>query len=74
MYQRGPVVRRRHDRERGRVVQVNRCVESSGRRIERWGNLRANWIFFRITTTWYSSGNDKQRLQKLYDRLYSEVR
>ena len=36
----------------GRVRLVNRVVRTSDRRIARWGELRANWIYFRIGLTW----------------------
>lgn len=36
----------------GRVRLVNRVVHTSDRRIEQWGELRANWIVLKIGVRW----------------------
>jgi len=36
----------------GRIVQVNRTVHSSARRVERWGVLKANGIYLAIGFLW----------------------
>jgi len=37
---------------RGRVRLINRVVITSDRRIAQWGELRANWIYFKVGMRW----------------------
>ena len=52
----------------GRVRLVNRVVQTSDRRIEQWGELRANWIYFKIGLTWAFG------LRKRVKPSYPEIR
>ncbi len=53
----------------GRIRQVNRVVESSDRRVARWGFWRANATFLTIGFLW-GIGVSPKRLK----RLYSDIR
>ena len=53
---------------RGRVRLVNRVVLTSDRRIARWGEWRANWIYFSVGLRWGLG------LRKKLDRSYPDVR
>ena len=52
----------------GRTRLLRRTVETSDRRIAAWGPLRANWTYFRVSTSW---GLGRRRG---LDRLYPDVR
>ncbi|TAE31628.1 MAG: glycosyltransferase [Cytophagales bacterium] len=49
----------------GRIRQVNRVVESSDRRVAKWGFWRANAIFLTIGFLW-GIGFSPERLKRLY--------
>lgn len=49
----------------GRIRQVNRIVESSDRRVARWGFWRANALFLYIGFLW-GLGYSPQKLKRLY--------
>ena len=52
----------------GRVRLVNRIVLTSDRRVARWGEWRANWIYFKVGARWGLG------LRKKLDRSYPDVR
>jgi hypothetical protein len=54
---------------RGRIRQVNRLVQSSDRRVARWGPLKANGIYLGIGFLW-GLGVPATTLK----RFYQEVR
>ena len=58
---------------RGKVVLVNRCVTTSGRRIEEMGNLKATMVHFLIGLSWYA-GATPDDMVELYKRFYADVR
>ena len=58
---------------RGRIVMVDRCVATSGRRFDTWGNLRATGTHIAIALTWYF-GASGERMRELYARLYGDIR
>lgn len=49
----------------GRIRQVNRVVESSDRRVEKWGFWRANALFLYIGFLW-GVGYSPEKLKRLY--------
>ncbi|GAA4465916.1 TIGR04283 family arsenosugar biosynthesis glycosyltransferase [Nibrella saemangeumensis] len=49
----------------GRIRQVNRVVESSDRRVEKWGFWRANAIFLYVGFLW-GVGYSPEKLRRLY--------
>ncbi|GAA4406192.1 TIGR04283 family arsenosugar biosynthesis glycosyltransferase [Nibrella viscosa] len=49
----------------GRIRQVNRVVESSDRRLEKWGFWRANALFLYIGFLW-GIGYSPEKLKRLY--------
>jgi len=51
---------------RGRIVQVNRLVQSSDRRVAQWGALKANFIYLAIGLLW-GLGVPAARLKQFYD-------
>jgi len=53
----------------GRVKLVNRIVLTSDRRIAEWGELRSNWIYFKVGILWAL----RTRPEKL-GRFYPDVR
>jgi glycosyltransferase involved in cell wall biosynthesis len=53
---------------RGRVRLVNRVVLTSDRRVARWGEWRANWIYLSVGVRWGLG------LRKKLDRSYPDVR
>ncbi|KAB7726132.1 glycosyltransferase [Rudanella paleaurantiibacter] len=52
----------------GRIRQVNRVVESSDRRVAKWGFWRANAIFLTIGFLW-GVGFSPERLKRLYEDI-----
>ena len=53
----------------GRIVQVNRTVRSSDRRVAKWGGLKANFIYLAIGLLWgVGVANDALK------RFYEDVR
>jgi rSAM/selenodomain-associated transferase 2 len=50
----------------GRIYQVNRCVQSSDRRVAGWGTLKANLIYLAIGSLW-GMGVSAQWLKQFYD-------
>lgn len=52
----------------GRVRLVNRVVLTSDRRVARWGEWRANWIYLSVGVRWGLG------LRKRLDRSYPDVR
>ena len=57
----------------GLCATVNRCVTTSGRRIEQMGNLKATMVHFLIGLSWYA-GATPDDMVELYKRFYSDVR
>jgi len=53
----------------GRIRQLNRVVETSDRRVARWGSWKATGIYLAIGLLW-GLGVPAERLK----RLYGEVR
>jgi len=51
---------------RGRIVQVNRLVQSSDRRVAQWGALKANFIYLAIGLLW-GLGVPASRLKQFYE-------
>lgn len=51
---------------RGRLVQVNRLVQSSDRRVAQWGMLKANFIYLAIGLLW-GMGVPARRLKQFYE-------
>jgi len=58
---------------RRRIRMINRVVETSGRRFDRWGAWYATYVHFRVGLTWYF-GCDAHTLHRLYKRLYGDIR
>lgn len=54
--------------QRGRIRQVNRIVQSSDRRVARWGSLKATGIYVYIGFLW-GIGVDATYLKKFYDDI-----
>lgn len=54
--------------QRGRIRQVNRVVQSSDRRVARWGSLKATGIYVYIGFLW-GIGVDATYLKKFYDDI-----
>lgn len=50
----------------GRICQVNRLVQSSDRRVAKWGTLKANFIYLAIGFLW-GIGVPAQRLKQFYE-------
>jgi rSAM/selenodomain-associated transferase 2 len=50
----------------GRIYQVNRCVQSSDRRVAHWGALKANLIYLAIGLLW-GMGVSAHWLKQFYD-------
>ncbi len=50
----------------GRIVQVNRTVRSSDRRLAKWGSLKANFVYLAIGFLWGVGVSDKT-LKRFYD-------
>ena len=51
---------------RGRIVQVNRTVVSSDRRVAKWGTLKANFIYLMIGFLW-GMGVSDTALRQFYE-------
>lgn len=58
---------------RGRVVLLNRCIASDGRRFAVWGNGSATVRHVVISLSWYYGASDAQ-MRRLYARLYGDIR
>ena len=54
--------------ERGRIKQVNRIVQSSDRRVARWGFVKANFIYLAIGSLWGVGVSDKA-LKRFYEDI-----
>jgi len=54
--------------QRGRIRQVNRVVQSSDRRVARWGSLKATGIYVYIGFLW-GIGVNATYLKKFYDDI-----
>lgn len=52
--------------QKGRIRQVNRIVQSSDRRVAKWGSLKANFIYLSIGFLWGIGVSDKT-LKRFYD-------
>jgi rSAM/selenodomain-associated transferase 2 len=52
----------------GRIYQVNRVVQSSDRRVARWGAWKATGIYLMIGLLW-GLGVPAQRLKRFYDQV-----
>jgi len=52
----------------GRIIQVNRIVESSDRRVAKWGVWKANWIYLMIGCLW-GSGVSATWLKQFYEEI-----
>ena len=52
----------------GRIKQINRIVESSDRRVEKWGVLRANLIYLMIGSLW-GMGVPAYWLKQFYEEV-----
>jgi hypothetical protein len=58
---------------RGRIVLIDRCVATSGRRFDVWGNARATATHVAIALSWYFGASGDRMLQ-LYWKLYGDIR
>ena len=58
---------------RGRVKLLDRVVTTSGRRIERLGNVKATAVHVLIACAW-NFGVGEKNLRKIYDWCYRDVR
>ncbi|MGB3300337.1 MAG: TIGR04283 family arsenosugar biosynthesis glycosyltransferase [Phormidesmis sp.] len=54
--------------QKGRIRQVNRTVQSSDRRVAKWGALKANFIYLSIGFMWGMGVSDKT-LKRFYDEV-----
>ncbi|MEL6555145.1 MAG: TIGR04283 family arsenosugar biosynthesis glycosyltransferase [Cyanobacteria bacterium J06621_11] len=54
--------------KRGRISQVNRIVESSDRRVAKWGAVKANFIYLAIGVLW-GIGVSSKRLKRFYEDI-----
>ena len=52
----------------GRIIQLKEKVESSDRRVAKWGVLKANFIFISIASLW-ALRVPSQKLAKYYDHI-----
>ena len=52
--------------QKGRIRQVNRIVQSSDRRVAKWGSFKANFIYLFIGFLWGVGVSDKT-LKRFYD-------
>ncbi|MEM6253185.1 MAG: TIGR04283 family arsenosugar biosynthesis glycosyltransferase [Cyanobacteria bacterium P01_D01_bin.156] len=52
----------------GRIYQVNRLVQSSDRRVVRWGALKANFIYLAVGSLW-GMGVSGQWLKQFYEDI-----
>ena len=75
MFQHGRRPRAREAFGRGarKIRVLPKVVDSSGRRFERWGNVKSTYIHFRIALAWYAQ-KDPAEVRRLYDELYGEIR
>lgn len=60
-------------RPRGRLVQLNRSVNTDGRRFLVWGNERAVLTHFAVGIAWYW-GASQAGMRAVYDHLYGDIR
>ena len=54
--------------KKGKVQQINRTVQSSDRRVARWGPLKANAIYLAIGSLW-GAGVSGKRLKRFYEDI-----
>lgn len=54
--------------QKGRIVQLNRTVQSSDRRVAKWGTLKANAIYLLIGSLWGLGVSDKA-LKRFYEDI-----
>lgn len=54
--------------KKGKVQQVNRTVQSSDRRVARWGALKANMVYLAIGSLW-GVGVSGKRLKRFYEDI-----
>ena len=54
--------------QRGRIKQVNRTVQSSDRRVAKWGTLKANLIYLMIGSLW-GVGVSATTLKRFYENV-----
>lgn len=54
--------------QKGRIRQVNRIVQSSDRRVAKWGPLKANFIYLSIGFLW-GVGVSADRLKRFYEEV-----
>ena len=55
--------------QKGRIIQLNRTVQSSDRRVAKWGTLKAIAIYFAIGSLWGLGVSDK-----VLKRFYNDIR
>lgn len=67
MHRAGPE-QKRDSHEKGRVRMLSRFVDSSGRRIAKWGNWKSTQIHFQIGIAWWLG----QDLNDLYHSVYKD--
>ncbi len=48
------------------------AAETSGRRLQAWGNLRATYVHFVIGLRWYLGATPEQ-MRELYTRMYTDA-
>ena len=51
----------------GRIRMVNRIVVTSDRRVARWGELKANWIYLKVGIRW--GLGQRRRLERHYPNV-----
>lgn len=57
----------------GCCIQVlHPAAQTSGRRLQAWGNLKATAVHFIIGISWYMGATPEQ-MKDLYVRLYTDV-
>lgn len=54
--------------QKGRIRQVNRIVQSSDRRVAKWGPLKANFVYLSIGFLW-GVGVSADRLKRFYEEV-----
>jgi len=54
--------------QKGRIRQINRIVQSSDRRVAKWGALKANFIYLSIGFLWGLGTSDAQ-LKRFYENV-----
>lgn len=74
MHAMGPAMKRRAN-EPGRIRMLSKTCETSGRRIEKMGNLMATYVHFHIGLAWHLGGDTveaRKHLHQLYQTLYGD--